>query len=189
MRVYKIDEITIRLNYISATATMFAIWMVIVFFIFSVLTPGMANGSSLTRKIVAQEVIGEAELIPQPTFTPDIVVRLQLDALANNDRPYQNAGIEIAFRFASPANKQTTGPLNRFIRLVHNPIYSPMIDHQAAQLGKLVEKEGQAFLPVYLTASDGNRVGYMFVLSKQVGGAYDQCWMTDAVMRFEITSA
>ena len=189
MRIYKINEIRIRLNYLSANATMSAIWMAIIFLIFFVLPPALANESSLTRKIVAQDVIGEADLIPQPKFTPDIVVRLQLDALANNDRPYQNAGIEIAFRFASPANKQTTGPLNRFIRLVHNPIYNPMIDHQTARLGELVEREGQAFLPVYLTASDGNRVGYIFVLSKQVDGAYDQCWMTDAVMRFKITSA
>jgi len=28
-----------------------------------------------------------------------------------------------------------------------------------------------------------------FVLSKQEGGAYYQCWVTNAVMRFKITSA
>jgi hypothetical protein len=64
-----------------------------------------------------------------------------------------------------------------------------MIDHQTAQLGELVVEDAQAFLPVSLTAADGKRVGYMFILSKQEGGAYDQCWMTDAVLRFEITSA
>jgi hypothetical protein len=64
-----------------------------------------------------------------------------------------------------------------------------MIDHQTAQLGDLVVEDAQAFLPVSLMASDGKRVGYMFILSKQEGGAYDQCWMTDAVLRFEITSA
>ena len=55
----------------------------------------MANESSLTRKSAGQDVIGEADLIAQPKFTPDIVGRPQLDALTNNDRPYQNAGIEI----------------------------------------------------------------------------------------------
>jgi hypothetical protein len=64
-----------------------------------------------------------------------------------------------------------------------------MLDHQTAQFGDLVVEDAQAFLPVFLKASNGKRVGYMFVLSKQQGGAYDQCWMTDAVLRFEVTSA
>ena len=64
-----------------------------------------------------------------------------------------------------------------------------MLDHQTAQLGDLVVEDAKAFLPVFLKASDGKRVGYMFILSKQEGGAYDQCWMTDAVLRFEVTSA
>ena len=170
------------------SSTMSAI-LIAIFLMLSVLAPSKANGSSLARGTAAQETASEMALIPQPKFTPDKVVRIQLEALANNDRPYQDAGIEIAFRFASPANKQTTGPLSRFIRLVHNPIYRPMLDHQTAQLGDMFVEDVRAILPVLLTASDGKRVGYMFVLSKQAGGAYDQCWMTDAVLRFEVTSA
>jgi hypothetical protein len=117
--------------------------------------------------------IGQALVCHRFNRISDKVVRIQLDALANNDKPYQDAGIEIAFRFASPANKQTTGPLSRFIPLVHNPVYNPMINHQAAQLGELVLDGAKAFLPVTLTALDGKHVGYMFVLSKQEGGAYD----------------
>lgn len=188
MKIYKKCESIDRIIYLSAYSTTFAI-AIAIFLVYSVLTPTMANAYPLTKKIVAQDAAGEAALTPQPKFTPEKVVRIQLDALANNDKPYQDAGIEIAFRFASPANKQTTGPLSRFIPLVHNPVYNPMINHQAAQLGELVLDGAKAFLPVTLTALDGIRVGYMFVLSKQEGGAYDQCWMTDAVMRFEITSA
>jgi len=188
MKIYKKNGNIARINYLSAYSTISAILIAIIL-ILSVLAPAIANESSLTRKILVQEATGEADLIPQPKFTPEEVVRLQLDALANNNRPYQNAGIELTFRFASPANKQTTGPLSRFIRLVHNSIYNPMLDHQTAQLGDLVVEDSQVFLPVTLTASDGKRVGYIFVLSKQKGGAYDQCWMTDAVMRFKITTA
>jgi hypothetical protein len=108
-------------------------------------------------------------------------------AKAQSDFP--DAGIEIAFRFASPANKQATGPLNRFIQLVHDPAYKPMLNHQTARFGEMVVEDGQAYLAVYLTASDGKRFGYMFILSKQIGGAYDQCWMTDAVLEIKVTSA
>jgi hypothetical protein len=84
---------------------------------FSVSALAKANRFSLAEKIIAQEDTGEAALIPRPKFTSDKVVRIQLVALANNDRLYQDAGIEISFRFTSPTNKQTTGPQNRFIRL------------------------------------------------------------------------
>jgi hypothetical protein len=188
MKLYKKYKASDNISCLSGYSALSAM-LIAIFLMFSVLAPAMANQSSLAGKIIAQENTGEAALSPRPKFTPDKVVRIQLDALANNDRPYQDAGIEIAFRFASPTNKQTTGPLSRFIRLVHNPIYNPMIDHQTAQFGDLLVEDAQAFLPVSLKASDGKRVGYLFILNKQEGGAFDQCWMTDAVLRFEITSA
>ena len=178
------DENNRLTGYVTVSAILMA--MLLVFFAFDSVK---ANQSSVTAKFEAQHAAGQATLIPKPEFTPDKVVRIQLNALANNDTPYRDAGIEIAFRFASPANKQTTGPLSRFIRLVHNPTYYPMLDHQTARFGDMVVEAAQAFVPVFLTASDGKRVGYMFILSKQEGGAYDQCWMTDAVLRFEVKSA
>ena len=69
-------------------------------------------------------------LQPDPKYTPADVVRIQLQALRANDTPSKNAGIEVAFRFASPANKSTTGPLARFIDLVSSPPYRPMLNHR-----------------------------------------------------------
>lgn len=188
MKIHRRHDGTIETHRFSGYLTISAI-IIAGLLIFYAVDSAKANEFSLTQKIEEQEATGKAALMPKPEFTPDKVVRIQLDALAHNDEPYQDAGIEIAFRFASPANKQNTGPLNRFIQLVHNPTYNPMLDHQTAQFGDLVFEDARAFLPVLLTASDGKRVGYMFILSRQQGGAYDQCWMTDAVMRFEVTSA
>ena len=188
MNIYKRYEETIGTHRLTVYLTIFAgliamLWMV------SAIAPAKADDYSLANEIEAHKAADEAAMIPKPEFTPDNVVRMQLDALANNDTPYQDAGIEIAFRFASPANKQSTGPLSRFIRLVHNPAYKPMLNHQTARFGDLVVEDAKAILPVYLTASDGTNVGYIFILSKQAGGTYDQCWMTDAVLRFEVKSA
>lgn len=74
--------------------------LIVIFLGVSVITPAMADGASLARKMTAQVDTDESALIPRPKFTPDKVVQIQLDALANNDRPYQDAGIEIAFRFS-----------------------------------------------------------------------------------------
>ena len=125
-------------------------------------------------------------LTPNPKYNPQEVVRIQLAALARNNDPHQDAGIEITFRFASPANRMMTGPLGRFIQLLYNPLYSPMLEHRAAKFGELIREKDNARLSVILTAADGERVGYLFVLSKQKKGQYDQCWMTDSVIRYEV---
>lgn len=128
-------------------------------------------------------------LQPSPTFTPADVVRIQLQALRANDTPRKNAGIEVAFRFASPANKSTTGPLARFIDLISSPPYRPMLNHRKAHLGQIEIAENKAVQPVILVAPNGERVGYLFSLSKQLTGRYASCWLTDAVIRFEISGA
>ena len=51
-----------------------------------------------------------ADLVPRPELSPQQVVQYQVDALQQNDDPKSDAGIERAFRFASPSNKQVTGP-------------------------------------------------------------------------------
>jgi len=51
------------------------------------------------------------DLVPTPALTPAEVVRIQLEALRNNDE--QNRGIEVAFRFASPANRAKEGLNNQ----------------------------------------------------------------------------
>ncbi len=128
-------------------------------------------------------------LHPSPEYAPREVIRFQVEALAHNDNPHKDAGIEIAFRFASPVNKTVTGPLDRFIRMVHSPRYRPMLHHQAAQYGTLKVQGDQAMQSVILTASNGKRVGYIFILSKQQGDPCEACWMTDSVLPFDVEEA
>ena len=130
---------------------------------------------------------GSASIQPHPTLSPVEVVGIQIDALGKNDDPYENAGIETAFRFASPANKVNTGPLGRFIQLAHSPAYFPLIDHKGAEYGELLSQAGEAVQPVIITSQTGERIGYTFFLSKQTGGRFDSCWMTDGVIRFNVS--
>lgn len=135
----------------------------------------------LFSTVAADEVL-LPELGPGPDLSAISVVRIQLAALSKNDTPRPDAGIEITFRFASPDNRRQTGPLPRFIQLVKNPVYSPMVDHQSAELGELVTSGDKQMVPVVLTALNGAKAAYMFVLSKQTEGC-DGCWMTEAVVR------
>ena len=121
---------------------------------------------------------------PEPELKPNDVVRLQLLAMQQNDD--SDFGIEVTFRFASPANKKQTGPLKRFISLVRNPSYRPLLNHINATFLELTVEEVFAVQDVIITTSNGERIGYRFRLSIQKGPVYPGCWMTDSVVPFKV---
>lgn len=124
---------------------------------------------------------------PSPNLSPAEVVRLQVDALGRNDMPHADAGIEAAFRFASPANKRATGPLERFRLLFETEAYGPMLNHDGAQYSAVQQTDSQARMGVMLSTESGS-VGYVFRLSKQTQAPYQACWMTDGVRRVPVSS-
>ena len=125
---------------------------------------------------------------PDPSLSPQDVVSIQIEALRNNDTPYENRGIEVTFNFASPANKRMTGPLERFKVMVRSPIYGPMINHRNAKYENLVVEGDFAKIDVILTSNEGEYLGFRFILSRQHGNQYEGSWMTDAVIRFDVVS-
>ena len=148
-----------------------------------------AHAMTLPQNGQAHPVASDSLPQPSPRYTPAEVVRLQVEALADNDEPSEDAGIRTAFNFASPANKAATGPIERFIPLVKNPLYRPMLNHAEAVYGEVEQSGDEAQQPVVLTTPEGERVGYVFSLSKQQGGSHDGCWMTDGVVRVEVGGA
>ena len=128
---------------------------------------------------------GPTDPTPSPEWTAAEVVRLQVEALQRNDSPHDDAGIETAFEFASPGNRAATGPLPRFAAMVHGPAYRDMLDFERAEYGPVRVDGDQAVQEVTLVQPDGRRATYVFGLSRQSGGRYDGCWMTDAVVRRE----
>ena len=124
---------------------------------------------------------------PNPELEADKVVSLQILAMQQNDE-FDN-GIEVTFRFASPQNKLQTGPLSNFIMLVKNISYSPLLNHLDANYLDLKVEGNQAVQEVIITTSKGYRKGFRFLLSIQQGKQFKNCWMTDAVIPFEIKEA
>ena len=125
----------------------------------------------------AEDPLSDA-LVPQPGLSPGEVVRIQLEALRHNDE--QDRGIEVAFRFASPANRENTGPLPRFIRMIKQGPYALMLGFRGASYGTVEVREDRARQRVTLTGPRA-RVSYWFYLSRQSKAPCAGCWMTDAV--------
>ena len=60
------------------------------------------------------------------------------------------------------------------------------IDHETLEIGQGMIGEYQAKVPVIITTDSGIRAGYMFTLSRQAEGPYENCWMTDRVVRVNL---
>lgn len=119
---------------------------------------------------------------PSPTHGAEDVVRIQVEALRHNDHPRDDAGIETAWRFASPANRANTGPFDAFRRMVRSEPYAAMVDHREATLGPVEVRDQRATAEVALTGPEGRSRTYRFRLSRDHRGDLDGCWLTDAVM-------
>lgn len=128
------------------------------------------------------------DLYPDPKYSPAEVVKFQMNALQNNDFPYKNAGIEITFRFASPDNKKSTGPLERFKLLFKNEDYAPMINYSSLEIGPVKYIQDSANVPIYIKSKAGKKILYIFRLDKQTQKPYKNCWMTSGVIRIPTDS-
>jgi len=122
---------------------------------------------------------------PDPSYDPSKVITIQLDGLASNDEPFDNAGIATAYNFASPANRRSTGPFTRFVKMVTGPQYAPMVDHVEASTEPMQRDGHTAEQRVALTGPDGRTVTYLFGLSDERSGPLDGCWLTDRVVTIE----
>jgi hypothetical protein len=154
-------------------------------------SPGPTNTAEATATPAPTEtptiepaaVLDELPRKPDPSLDPNDVVRIQLESFQYNDVPEQDSGIRRAFEFASPENREYTGPVDDFIELLHEPRYRDLLNFQRVEYGPVDSVEDTAVQPVMIVNQDGDPVVYMFALSRQTEPPYEDCWMTDGVMR------
>ncbi len=135
------------------------------------LAPGPGSGGEPGRSDLWRD-----DPVPAPFLSPGEVVRIQLEALRRRD----GRGFDVAFRFASPANRAQTGPLPRFTGMIRNGPYALMIDYLAAEYGPVETRGTEARQRVVLTNLTTS-MAYWFHLSLQSEAPFEDCWMTDAV--------
>jgi len=115
---------------------------------------------------------------PTPRLSPQQVVAIQLQALRHSASP--GKGIEVCYRFASPANKASTGPLPRFTEMIETGAYSLMLNYRQAAY-ETMEVLGAAARQRVTLYGDGQATVFTFYLSRQEDAACPNCWMTEAV--------
>jgi hypothetical protein len=125
---------------------------------------------------------------PSPELQPGEVVQIVIDALAQNDYPFPDAGIKTTFNFASPANKVNTGPLERFVTLVKGPVFGKMINHRDSTLSKVIFEGNKALRLVQIVGENNETLYFAFRLGLQQEGDYAGMWLTEAVWPLEAPS-
>ena len=126
-----------------------------------------------------------AELLkPEPSIKPSEVISIQLTALQTNSSPFENAGIAQTWEFAHPNNREYTGPLKNFTKMMYSSSYQIMLDHQSHNITLVAEEEDMAFFFIELTDRIGNEYGFQWTLQKVLtDGQFYDCWMTIGVSR------
>ena len=131
-----------------------------------------------------------ASLRPTCERPPELVIKIQVDAFGRNGELDGNAGILTAYRFASPQNRETTGPQLSFVRLIKQR-YAIMLRHESVEYGDVRDREEGGgenasrtlAQRVTLTDENGTETAFLWSVTKQDGGGYDGCWMTSGVRR------
>ena len=119
---------------------------------------------------------------PNPNILPEEVIKIQLEALMNNNTPYLNAGISQTWEFSHPQNRQYTGPLTNFTLMMKSDPYSLMLDHTQHNIIFISKYDNSANYFIELTDKIGNMFGFTWTVKKVITpGVFKDCWMTSGV--------
>ena len=127
--------------------------------------------------------ISNADLVkPNSELKPFEVLMIQLNSLKNNNEPYKDAGIEQAWEFAHPINKMSTGPLERFKKMIYSDSYKILISHENNKIIILKDEPNKLVYKVNVLSKDKKKYYYIWQIEKvKKDGKLKDCWMTTAV--------
>lgn len=121
-------------------------------------------------------------LKPSFKYKPLEVVKIQLSALKNNDKPYKNYGIMQTWEFAHPSNKKFTGPLPRFIKLLNKKGYNILLNHTEHKILEIFKSDKKLIYEVVILDKDKNFFKYNWQIEKFLNeGPLYNSWLTTSV--------
>ena len=127
-------------------------------------------------KLVHADIIKPAE-----NLTAYDVVKIQLVALKNNNKPNKNTGIKQTWLFAHPENKKFTGPYDRFKKMLLGNQYNFLLNHDSHKI-KLVKNSKDTYIyNIELISKEKRMYFYEWHLEKSTTDECNNCWFTTIV--------
>ena len=121
-------------------------------------------------------------LIPDNSILPSDVIKIQLNALMNNDKEFEDSGIEQTWNFAHPNNKKNTGPLSNFKMMIKGNSYQMLLNHLSHNITELGSSDNWAQFEVVIL--DKEKIYHKFnwqVEKFSIEGPLQGCWLTTVV--------
>ena len=121
-------------------------------------------------------------IIPNSSILPAEVIKIQLIGLMNNDKEFEDSGIEQTWNFAHPNNKKNTGPLPKFKMMIKGNSYQMLLNHLSHTITELGSSENWAQFEVIIL--DKEKIYHKFnwqVEKFTMGGPLEGCWLTTIV--------
>ena len=124
-----------------------------------------------------------------------------MEALQKNNK--EDSGIRLAYRFASPENKQSTGPYFNFRKMLYSSTYKPLLNNMKWEfLGNpVIYKKDTKYRQKIVVFTHNTKYIYQFNLSRQYDYINDRplydpfskeylnmYWRTDSVMLIDTKS-
>ena len=118
-------------------------------------------------------------ITPNEKLLPYDVVKIQLEALKNNNK--NDDGIKVTWLFAHPDNKKITGPYARFRIMIYGEQYEYLINHSSHKI-KLIKNSPDMYIYRIEILSKNKRLFfYEWHVQKASEENCIDCWFTTSV--------
>ena len=125
----------------------------------------------------------KADLLnPDISILPAEVIKIQLRALMNNNKEFEDSGIEQTWNFAHPNNKKNTGPLPNFKMMIKGNSYQMLLNHLSHTITELGSSDNWAQFEVVILDKDKIYHKFNWQVEKfTMEGPLQGCWLTTVV--------
>tara|TARA_B100000287_G_C20279451_1_gene641405 strand:+ start:107 stop:562 length:456 start_codon:yes stop_codon:yes gene_type:complete len=124
--------------------------------------------------------VANAEMInPNQKLLPYDVIKIQLEALKNNDK--EDNGIKQTWLFAHPKNKMITGPYERFRIMIYGQQYRSLLNHDSHKINLIINTNIKYIFKVEILNKDKNLLFYEWHVEKGSEKNCNNCWFTSVV--------
>ena len=122
----------------------------------------------------------KAEMIePAENLTAYDVIKIQLNALKNNDK--NDNGIKQTWLFAHPKNKKVTGPYPKFRLMLYDVHYRILLNHFSHEINLIMSDENRQIFGVRILSSKKKQFLYEWHVEKGSEKNCNMCWFTSVV--------
>ena len=118
---------------------------------------------------------------PAKNLTAYDVIKIQLNALKENNNPNKNSGIKQTWIFAHPENKKITGPFERFRVMLYGAQYNILLNHDSHKIKLIMNTNKKYIYGVELLSKDKKLYFYEWHLERSSVEGCNNCWFTTAV--------